>query len=212
MRCVLGEDRPTVPLGTGMSTGLDSEPRQSAHSRRAHDAQSSPRTKEDREVIITEFWCPGRPKTKGSLDIKTGVPRDTEASKAWRRLMAGACRDDLRRRHPQELEAGSSYPGPVAVTAYWFLPKPPTDYQAGDIDKLLRNLLDALSARTDRTTDRSLCAGAIVDDNQVQGIPDSWEFYDPDQPGVLVEVRDVDDREIGQRRQMAMRRRAALTA
>lgn len=161
-------------------------------------------------MIITEFWCPGQPKTKGSLDERH---QDTPQSKAWRRLMAGACRDDLARRWPMPAMVPIPYPSPVAVTAYWFLPREPTAYQAGDIDKLLRNLLDALSAPTPkRTTDVSLCAGAIVDDNQVVGIPESWEFYDAERPGVLVQVRAVGLFEMENRRNIAIFKRACLTA
>ncbi len=155
-------------------------------------------------MIITELWIPGRPVTKGSLTVVNGVPKDTPQSKAWRRIMAGAVRDDVRWRHvayhrtPEFGEPGHRfgpvervklpYAGPVAVTAAWFLPAPVLQYGAGDLDKLLRNLLDALSASGERTQDRSLCAGAIVDDNQVQNV-DSWKFCDAETPGVAVQVR-----------------------
>lgn len=134
-------------------------------------------------MIITELWIPGRPVTKGSLTVVNGIPKDTPQSKAWRRIMAGAVRDDLYRREPFK----RSHTGPVHVTALWWLPSPVTQRGAGDIDKLVRNLLDALSAPGQRTEDTSLCAGAIVDDNQVQGV-ESWKFHDPAQPGVLVRV------------------------
>lgn len=170
-------------------------------------------------MIITEFWCPGQPKTKGSLSARRGDDglgglTDTPQSKAWRRLMAGACRDDLARRDPATLPSKRTpYDGAVAVTAYWFLPREPTAYQAGDIDKLLRNLLDALSAPTPkRTTDISLCAGAIRDDNQVVGVPESWEFYDAERPGVLAQVRIVPPEEIAIRRLHALGVRDRLTA
>lgn len=142
-------------------------------------------------MIITELWIPGRPVTKGSLTIVNGIPKDTPQSKAWRRIMAGAVRDDLRRRHLFSADAFDNrqiYDGPVAVTAAWFLPVPVLQHGAGDLDKLLRNLLDALSAPGERTQDRSLCAGAIVDDNQVQNV-DSWKFCDAQTPGVAVQVR-----------------------
>ena len=161
-------------------------------------------------MIITEFWCPGQPRTKGSLDERH---QDTPQSKAWRRLMAGACRDDLARRWPTPAMVPIPYPSPVAVTAYWFLPREPTAYGAGDIDKLLRNLLDALSAPTPgRTTDASLCAGAIRDDNQVVGIPESWQYYDPQCPGVLVQMRALTSGEVAIMRSDAIGLRARLTA
>lgn len=136
-------------------------------------------------MIITELFIPGRPVTKGSLTRVGDRLTDTPQSKAWRRIMAGAIRDDLRRRG----QAGivGPWPGPVDVYAAWFLPGDPLAVRAGDIDKLVRNLLDALSAPTERTTDRSLCAGAIVDDNQVQSLT-SHKLQDATAPGVVVGV------------------------
>lgn len=139
-------------------------------------------------MIITELFIPGRPVTKGSLSRrgKGEALSDTPQSKAWRRLMAGAIRDDLARRHGT-VPGGISYASRVEVYAAWFLPVDPLELQAGDVDKLLRNLLDALSAPTKRTTDVSLCSSAIVDDNQVQHV-DSWEFGPDVRPGVAVRV------------------------
>ena len=139
-------------------------------------------------MIITELWIPGRPVTKGSLTRVGGALRDTPQSKAWRRIMAGAIRDDLRRRRQRDPELLlPAYAGPVHVYAVWFLPVDPLAHGAGDLDKLLRNLLDALSAPSQRTTDRSLCAGAIVDDNQVQHVY-SRKIGPNVDPGVLVNV------------------------
>jgi len=178
-------------------------------------------------VIITELWIPGRPVTKGSLTIVNGVPKDTPQSKAWRRIMAGAVRDDARRRHvayhrtPEFGEPGHTfgpvrrvklpYAGSVAVSAAWFLPVPAMQHGAGDLDKLLRNHLDALSAPGPRTEDASLCAGAIVDDNQVQNV-DSWKFFDAAEPGVAVQVRALTQAEIDAAEVGARRWRATLTA
>lgn len=160
-------------------------------------------------MIITELWIPGRPVTKGSLTVVNGIPKDTPQSKAWRRIMAGAVRDDLARKHL--VRALIPYDGPVAVTAAWFLPVPVTQHGAGDIDKLMRNLLDALSAPSDRTQDTSLCAGAIVDDNQVQSV-DSWKFCDAEMPGVVVQVRALSQAEIDAAGAGAHGWRATLTA
>lgn len=170
-------------------------------------AQPAPRTKEDQEVIITELWVPGTPRTKGSLDERH---QDTPQSKTWRRLMAGAVRDDLARRHGT-VPGGMSYAGPVEVYVAWFLPVDPLAVRAGDIDKLLRNLLDALSAPTERTTDPSLCGGAIADDNQVQHV-DSWEFGPDKRPGAAIYVASVDQHTIDAHRARAERWRRDLTA
>jgi len=161
-------------------------------------------------VIITELYIPGRPVTKGSLTRQGNRLVDTPQSKAWRRVMAGAIRDDLRRRHPRAA-AGAPYVGPVVVLAAWFLPVPVTRHAAGDLDKLLRNHLDALSAPGPRTEDTSLCAGAIVDDNLVQHV-DSWKFFDTETPGVAVRVSALSQAEIDAAEAGAHGWRAQLTA
>jgi len=143
-------------------------------------------------MIITELFIPGRPVTKGSLTRQGDRLVDTPQSKAWRRLMAGAIRDDLQRRHwPASDVRCEPYPGPVHVDATWWLPVDPLAHGAGDLDKLLRNLLDALSAPGPRTTDRSLCAGAIVDDNQVVSLA-TWKHCRDWSPGVSVKVESVE--------------------
>jgi hypothetical protein len=142
-------------------------------------------------MIITELFIPGRPITKGSLTVVNGVPKDTPQSKAWRRIMAGAVRDDLRRRQGGERPAAPAHPGPVHVDATWWLPVDPLAHGAGDLDKLLRNLLDALSAPGPRTTDRSLCASAIVDDNQVVSLA-TWKHCRDWSPGVSLKVESVE--------------------
>lgn len=160
-------------------------------------------------MIITELFIPGRPVTKGSLTVVNGVPKDTPKSKAWRRVMAGAIRDDLvRRQWPM-----NTYPhvGPVMVEAVWWLPVPVLQVRAGDLDKLLRNLLDALSSPNERTTDRSLCASAIVDDNQVQSAT-SWKFQDVERPGVLVRVVTLSIDGVGGAEREYQRWRETLTA
>lgn len=165
-------------------------------------------------MIITELFIPGRPVTKGSLTKVGDRLVDTPQSKAWRRVMAGAIRDDLRRRHlfgPDAFDNRQVYAGPVSVVAVWWLPVPVLQHGAGDLDKLLRNHLDALSAPGERTTDRSLCAGAIVDDNQVQHV-ESWKFFDAERPGVLVWVASIDAFDATRMEDMALARRDVLTA
>jgi hypothetical protein len=178
-------------------------------------------------VIITELFIPGRPITKGSLTRQGDRLVDTPQSKAWRRLMAGAIRDDVRWRHvayhrtPEFGEPGHRfgpvervklpYAGPVMVYAAWFLPVNPLAHGAGDVDKVVRNLLDALSAPGKNTEDTSLCASAIVDDNQVQHV-DSWEFGDAERPGVLVRVNTIDQAEIDHAYARACALRNQLTA
>ena len=84
-------------------------------------------------------WVPGRPKTKGSLTVvngRRGLASDTPASKRWRQLMAYAVAGLVK----------APLDGPVVVAAVFHLPT--ADVAAGrvgDLDKLARNLLDALT-------------------------------------------------------------------
>ena len=142
-------------------------------------------------MIITELFIPGRPVTKGSLTRQGEALVDTPQSKAWRRLMAGAIRDDLQRRAISRGAAPTPFAGPVHVSATWWLPVDPLAHGAGDLDKLVRNLLDALSAPGPRTTDRSLCASAIVDDNQVVSLA-TWKHCREWSPGVSLKVESVE--------------------
>lgn len=165
-------------------------------------------------MIITELVIPGSPITKGSLTRQGDRLVDTPQSKRWRRLMAGAIRDDLARRWPWNVSSTSPelpYTGAVVVHATWWLPVPALQDGAGDLDKLLRNQFDALSAPGPNTTDTSLCASAICDDNQVQGVL-SWKFFDSDTPGVLLVVETVSENDLVKIEGAARLHRARLTA
>lgn len=89
--------------------------------------------------LVLSCWVPGRPKTKGSLTVVNGkrnVVSDTPASKRWRSLMAYAAAGLVK----------APLDGPVIVVAVFHLPA--ADVAAGrvgDLDKLARNLLDALT-------------------------------------------------------------------
>lgn len=118
--------------------------------------------------LLAEMWIPGRPRTKGSLKVITPRgqrPRlieDHKHSKPWRTKMTNAIRD-------ADTPFAEPYAGPVAVAATFVferhgvtaktLPYPTLNAgvnACGDLDKLLRNLLDALQD-----------AAVIVDDAQV---------------------------------------------
>lgn len=89
--------------------------------------------------LVLSCWVPGRPKTKGSLTVvngSRGTVADTPASKRWRQLMAYAVAGMIKA--PLE--------GPVIVAAVFHLPvKDAAAGRVGDLDKLARNLLDALT-------------------------------------------------------------------
>lgn len=89
--------------------------------------------------LVLSCWIPGRPKTKGSLTVinaKRNVVSDTPASKRWRALMAYQAAALIKA--PLE--------GPVVVVAVFHLPvNDVATGRVGDLDKLARNLLDALT-------------------------------------------------------------------
>ena len=100
---------------------------------------------------MTGLWIPGRPKTKGSLDFVPGrrcrccsrcaahldggfAKENVAGSGRWRKLMSYA------------LGGGEAFEaGPVSVAGVFALPvEDVIAPRAGDLDKLARNLLDAL--------------------------------------------------------------------
>lgn len=122
-------------------------------------------------MIIVDVFVPGAAKTKGSMAVRnraTGAMKESVVgSSRWRALMAQAVRDDLARR-----QRTSPWAGPMAVHVLAHLSPPDAFwprlwaywYQAGDLDKLVRNVLDALGS-TSRNP--KMNGGAIVDDNLV---------------------------------------------
>jgi Holliday junction resolvase RusA-like endonuclease len=124
---------------------------------------------------LVNLWIPGVPHTKGSLTVvnsgrggRAAHVQDTPESKRWRKLMVDRLRTD---RLARCLNADGplsmpTYAGPVKVYAIFFQRLDDVTKkraEAGDLDKLLRNLLDALS----RHKDQDLGAGIIGDDMQV---------------------------------------------
>ena len=89
--------------------------------------------------LVLSCWVPGRPKTKGSLTVINGarnVVSDTPASKRWRALMA----------YQAAALVKAPLDGPVVVVAVFHLPVVDVaGGRVGDLDKLARNLLDALT-------------------------------------------------------------------
>lgn len=122
--------------------------------------------------LVLSCWVPGRPKTKGSLAVvngRQGVASDTPASKRWRQLMAYAVAGQIK----------APIEGPVTVIAVFHLPvRDVAAGRVGDLDKLARNLLDAL-------TD----AGVYGDDVQVTRLLASKAEADEERgPGVDLRV------------------------
>lgn len=138
-------------------------------------------------MIIVDVFVPGAAKTKGSMEIRnraTGAMKESVVgSSRWRALMAQAVRDDIARRCAAinamtgfDDFRGEPYPGAVSVTVVACLsPGPaarptwldrmwPIWERAGDLDKLVRNVLDALGSTSKNP---KMNGGAIVDDNLV---------------------------------------------
>lgn len=138
-------------------------------------------------MIIVDVFVPGAAKTKGSMEVRnraTGTMKESvEGSSRWRALMAQAVRDDIAWRNPDPPRPEARcmpWPGPVAVTVVAYLTPPgswwqdalrdlmqfrwPTWNRAGDLDKIVRNVLDAIAANA---RNRTMNGGAIVDDNLV---------------------------------------------
>ena len=135
-------------------------------------------------IEVLNFWVPGPPKTKGSLTARAprchccpackgyaGQPqlRDSAGSGRWRKLVAYQAEQAKR-------GVGMAWPlsGPVAVDLTFGLSGDVLASGAGDLDKLYRNVLDAL-------TD----AGVYEDDVQVVRLSGSKS---QDEPGVQVRV------------------------
>lgn len=117
-------------------------------------------------MILAEVWVPGHSKTKGSLDFvtKSHVREAVPGSGRWRQLVAARVKEDAEKRYPDKENLGNRIG--VRIVSYlqpsrqmldkgeagdWILGR-----SAGDVDKLARNVLDAL-------TD----SGVIGDDAQV---------------------------------------------
>lgn len=144
-------------------------------------------------MILVDTFVAGLPRTKGSLARRpNGSLYDSVVdSGKWRALMAGAVRDDYRQRHG-ELLPGTTVrltpgpcPGPVLVSALFTLPVDPLAYGAGDLDKLLRNLLDALGTKSKNPRYNG---GVILDDNQVTDFGNVRKRGPSPHPGVRVVV------------------------
>jgi Holliday junction resolvase RusA-like endonuclease len=124
--------------------------------------------------LIAELFVPGRPRTKGSLkpfpvrDGRGGMKitvHDTPESEEWKRTMIRAIRQEYKiKPHVVGRKitgfTPEPYAGPVDVTAVFAFDRRqsvnggavesqageyPTAEVVGDVDKLLRNLLDALT-------------------------------------------------------------------
>jgi hypothetical protein len=169
--------------------------------------------------ILAEVWVPGRPRPKGSLKCRGGashsMEEDNPESKPWRIKMAGALRAD-RDRRVRELffapEFRGTWRGAVDVAVFAFfepdgvgassLGAPLRTHDGGDVDKLSRNVLDALQ-------DGNASSPAVLgDDSLVIGLMAEKIFTDlTAEQGIWIRVTTVGDAELIRRRRT---RNAAL--
>lgn len=147
---------------------------------------------------IIDVWVAGRPRTKGSLGGGRGVDgrvvlADTPQSKAWRKKVADMVipliADPVVYRGPSgreltrwKLRAGWPREGvPIVVSCHFFYVRQgpsalPIGHQWGDLDKLLRNVFDALQD-----------AKVYREDCQVIRVEDTYKTYG-DREGVHIQV------------------------
>lgn len=112
----------------------------------------------ERQHCLAQVWVPGRPRTKGSLratctrDARHTIryQQETKDSKAWQRHVATAVQTDMITRHGGILLLERA----VTVQAVYFFRREdedmswepyPTAITVGDLDKLERNVGDALT-------------------------------------------------------------------
>lgn len=162
--------------------------------------------------ILAEVFVPGRPRPKGSLRCRGGrshtMEEDNEHSKPWRISMAGALRADRDARGYHLTPWG----GAVDVSVFAFFepsgvaasslgaPLRPAD--GGDVDKIVRNVLDALQDGNEQSP------RVLGDDSLVIGLYAEEIFTNiTGEQGIWIRVTTVDAAELIRRRRL---RNAAL--
>lgn len=153
-------------------------------------------------TVLCEVFVPGRPRPKGSMKCTGGNGRahhmeeDNPDSKPWRAQMARLLvLDRDRRTMPLAL---APYYAEVDVSIVAFFPEGgPTP---GDVDKLARNVLDAL---------QDSVAGSpavLADDAQVVGLFSERTWVDDEEiQGVWIRVATVDGGELSRRKMLRNR-------
>lgn len=144
-------------------------------------------------AILTDVWVPGPPRTKGSLTVvnagsstRKAHVSDTAESRRWRALIVERVRDDRASTPGRPLDP---FLGAVHVSALFHQRVEDVTRKvagSGDLDKLIRNVLDALSWNIDPTKG----AGVYRDDMQVSYISAGKIPADPNRgPGLMLCVR-----------------------
>lgn len=157
-------------------------------------------------TILIQARAYGRPRTKGSLrgvctrnrSHTIHYSEEVEDSPRWRKIMARALREAQLAEYGRLLQ----HEGPVKVTLNFPFARPdgaigqlpfPTHITLGDLDKLTRNALDALSTPKKREQFES-CSALLADDSQVVRLDVAkWWASEDIRPGVHIIVETVEE-------------------
>jgi hypothetical protein len=168
-------------------------------------------------VILAEVFVPGRPRPKGSMRCMGAahhMEEDNPESKPWRRRMAVALVGDRDFRRGGGSRDVKPYGLAVDVSVVAFFEPsgaaacgarmaPTSTYDGGDVDKLARNVLDALQDSAHGSP------AVLADDSQVIGLFSEAVFTDrAGEQGIWIRVTTVEDAEVRRRRRL---RNAALS-
>lgn len=153
-------------------------------------------------ACLLRAFVPGAAKPKGSLRPITmpggrvRLVEEVTGSAPWRATLVNAIVPLISERTPDgryALRRGYPHAGPVRVELEFHMPGSPGTYAfpiaryVGDCDKLIRNVLDALSLPAKSGQAGS---GVYVDDSQVVDVQASkrWSELTGQPPGVAIEV------------------------
>lgn len=149
--------------------------------------------------VVTECYVAGLARTKGSM-THVGNGRMVESvagSKTWRRLVSAAVRSERVRRLGEGCKPSHAA---LSFRLAFFLDGALDDVAwlvregTGDIDKLTRNVLDALQ---DEFRVGMVDSGAVVNDSQFQrGLISKYGCPAGETPGVLIQVWERTDGEV----------------
>lgn len=136
---------------------------------------------------LLDIWVPGLPRPKGSLrpvgkiGQKARLVEQVDPHGIWRNTIRTAAVVQV------PALVISAYPGPVTAQVTFYFPAPkkprhpwPTTRSSGDLDKLCRNVFDALQAKTG--------AGVIADDSQIITVTATKLYADDRGPGARIRL------------------------
>lgn len=138
---------------------------------------------------MISFRVAGEPKTQGSMSafVVKGRAVVVQGGSKARRESLGSWREAVAAEARRALDGAGLITGPVALTLMFGLPKPastpkrrrawPIGARSGDVDKLARAVMDALTGTV------------LRDDAQVVSLVVEKDYADP--PGVHVGIREI---------------------